>query len=57
MFEKVGDCCKKKKFWESGWNWIKSFMWYDNGIDVWLIYFFKLIIFNFLGYLIGVSLL
>lgn len=56
MFEKVGDCCKKK-FWESGWNWIKNFMWYDNGIDVWLIYFFKLIIFNFLGYLIGVSLL
>lgn len=56
MFEKVGDCCKKK-FWESGWNRIKNFMWYDNGIDVWLIYFFKLIIFNFLGYLIGVSLL
>lgn len=45
----------KKKSWESGWNRIKNSTRYDNGIDAWLIYLFKLITFNPLGHLTGAS--
>lgn len=46
---------RRKKSWESGWNRIKNSTRYDNGIDAWLIYLFKLITFNPLGHLTGAS--